>query len=192
MATMMVTYMLVPLVNSISSEYDYLYSQDYPDNADDITINEQEIVNLDKPDFVTVGGIIMIQEGTKVVMPCQVNGLGGRQTLWTKMPGVVAEEDQLFVGAIKLIGNPRMNVAELSDEGGTIITITAASIEDSGKYTCRIADNRLDQSLVFTLQVAPEYRKAEQTSLRSKAVRSWLVSIQALVILIVTVVTLTR
>ena len=184
--------------------------QDYPDNADDITINEQEIVNLDKPDFVTVGGIIMIQEGTKVVMPCQVNGLGGRQvllmvfavknlihsssfqTLWTKMPGVVAEEDQLFVGAIKLIGNPRMNVAELSDEGGTIITITAASIEDSGKYTCRIADNRLDQSLVFTLQVAPEYRKAEQTSLRSKAVRSWLVSIQALVILIVTVVTLTR
>jgi hypothetical protein len=36
-------------------------------------------VSLDKPDFVSVGGLIVVHEGGKVVMPCQVNGLGGRQ-----------------------------------------------------------------------------------------------------------------
>ena len=36
-------------------------------------------MGLDKPDFVSVGGLIVVHEGGKVVMPCQVNGLGGRQ-----------------------------------------------------------------------------------------------------------------
>ena len=52
--------------------------QDYLD--DDVPESiEEEIVSLDKPDFVSVGGLIVVHEGGKVVMPCQVNGLGGRQ-----------------------------------------------------------------------------------------------------------------
>ena len=36
-------------------------------------------MSLHKPDFVSGGGLIAVTEGGKVVMPCQVNGLGGRQ-----------------------------------------------------------------------------------------------------------------
>eukprot|EP00092_Neocalanus_flemingeri_P039722 GFUD01043257.1.p1 GENE.GFUD01043257.1~~GFUD01043257.1.p1 ORF type:complete len:196 (-),score=70.66 GFUD01043257.1:80-667(-) len=178
----------------IPTEIDYVYPQDYidDDGDDDIADDEQEIVNLDKPDFVSVGGMIVVQEGAKVVMPCQVNCLGGRQTLWTKSPGVVAEEDQLFVGAIRLADHPRIEVAELSDEGGTIITISSATIPDSGTYTCRIADNRLDQSLVFTLQVAGRHRQEEEAFLRSEAGIAWLAGTTAGKLLLVTAVTLCR
>ena len=69
------------------------------------------------------------------------------------MPGTAAEEDQLFVGSIKLSANPRVSIYSLSDEGGTIITITPTTTTDSGTYTCIIADNRLDQKQLFTLQV---------------------------------------
>ena len=51
--------------------------QDYAEDGDDPL--EEEIVSLDKPDFVSGGGLIAVTEGGKVVMPCQVNGLGGRQ-----------------------------------------------------------------------------------------------------------------
>merc|ERR1719206_287025 len=46
---------------------------------EDLDNFEEEIVSLDKPDFVSGGGVIAVTEGRKVVMPCQVNGLGGRQ-----------------------------------------------------------------------------------------------------------------
>ena len=36
-------------------------------------------MSLDKPDFVSGGGLIAVTEGGKVVMPCQVNGLWSRQ-----------------------------------------------------------------------------------------------------------------
>ena len=75
------------------------------------------------------------------------------------MPGTAAEEDQLFVGSIKLSDNPRMKIYSLSDEGGTIITITPTTTTDSGTYTCMIADNRLDQRLVFTLQVVSSHQE---------------------------------
>ena len=42
---------------------------------------EEEIENFNKPDFVTSGGLIVVSEGSKVVMPCQVNSLGGRQVV---------------------------------------------------------------------------------------------------------------
>ena len=104
----------------------------------------------------------------------------------------MAEEDQLFVGAIRLIDNPRIEVTELSDEGGTIITITSATITDSGTYTCKIADNRLDQRLVFTLQVAPRHKQEEEAALKSQAVRTWLSSLTAVNLVLMTAVTLCR
>ena len=77
------------------------------------------------------------------------------QTLWTKVPGIVAEEDQLYVGDIQLVKNSRMRIFSLSEEGGTIITINPVIISDSGNYTCKIADTRIDQSLSFTMKVFP-------------------------------------
>ena len=98
----LVTCLLVPMamVTSLPTEDDYHYQypevqnasfmlvnkiyvkdynvQDYLDDDDPESI-EEEIVSLDKPDFVSVGGLIVVHEGGKVVIPCQVNGLGGRQ-----------------------------------------------------------------------------------------------------------------
>ena len=98
------------------------------------------------------------------------------QTLWSKVPGIVAEEDQLFVGDIKLGDNPRMKIYSVNDDGdgdgGTFVTINPTITADSGQYTCMIADNRLDQRLVFTLQVLSNHQ--EDYMSKSGAGRSWL------------------
>ena len=96
----------------------------------------------------------------------------------------MAKEDQLFVGAIRLIDNSRMKIYELSDEGGTIITITSATTTDSGTYTCKIADNRLEQSLVFTLQVVTRL----EVEAVSRAGGTWLASIPAAKSVIITII----
>ena len=128
-------------------------------------------------------------------MPCQVNSLGGRQVLvvmmamlhllctiffqmlWSKVPGAVAKEDQLFVGTFKLTDNPRITISELGDEGGTIVTITPVTTTDTGTYTCNIADNRINQSLAFTLQVISSLQ--EDNLSKSEAGRTWLASFVA-------------
>eukprot|EP00091_Calanus_sinicus_P001711 TRINITY_DN11730_c0_g1_i1.p1 TRINITY_DN11730_c0_g1~~TRINITY_DN11730_c0_g1_i1.p1 ORF type:complete len:190 (+),score=70.84 TRINITY_DN11730_c0_g1_i1:64-633(+) len=171
--TSLMTWLLLVLLSLATclpteDEYQYQYPEDYPDDE----LMEEEIVSLDKPDFVSVGGLIVVHEGGKVVMPCQVNALGGRQTVWSKVPGAAAAEDQLSVGSVKLSANPRMRLYSLSDEGGTIITITPTTITDSGTYTCMIADNRLDQRLVFTLQVVSSLQEDDLS--KSGAGRTWL------------------
>ena len=97
--------------------------------------------------------------------------------LWSIVPGAVAKEDQLFVGTFKLIDNPRITISELGDEGGTIITITPVTTTDSGTYTCKIADNRMNQSLAFTIQVISSLQEDDLS--KSGAGRTWLASIVA-------------
>ena len=97
--------------------------------------------------------------------------------LWSKVPGAVAKEDQLFVGTFKLIDNPRINISELGDEGGTLVTITPVTTTDSGIYTCKIADNRIDQSLAFTLQAISSLQEDDLS--KNGAVRPWLPSFVA-------------
>ena len=57
-------------------------------------------------------------------------------------------------------------------DGGTFVTINHTTTADSGQYTCMIADNRLDQRLVFTLQVLSN--RQEDDLGKSGAGRSWL------------------
>ena len=57
-------------------------------------------------------------------------------------------------------------------DGGTFVTINPTITADSGQYTCMIADNRLDQRLVFTLQVLPNHQEDDLS--KSGAGRSWL------------------
>ena len=93
------------------------------------------------------------------------------QMLWSKVPGAVAKEDQLFVGTFKLTDNPRMTISKLGDEG-TLVTITSATTTDTGTYTCNIADNRINQSLAFTLQVISSLQEDDLS--KSGADRTWL------------------
>ena len=92
--------------------------------------------------------------------------------LWSKVPGAVAKEDQLFVGTFKLIDNPRMTISELGDEGGTLVTITPVTTTDTGTYNCNIADNRINQSLTFTLQVISSLQEDDLS--KSEAGRTWM------------------
>ena len=80
MAIILILLTLLTSTNNLANlpsddEDDYLYSEDI--TMDDPV--EKEVVSLDKPDFVSKGGIVAVNEGGKVVLPCQVNGLGGRQ-----------------------------------------------------------------------------------------------------------------
>ena len=59
-------------------------------------------------------------------------------------------------------------------EGGTIVTITPVPTTVTGTYTCNIADNRINQSLAFTLEVMSSLQEddlsksgADRTLLRS-------------------------
>jgi len=72
-----------------------------------------------------------------------------------------------------------MKIISLTEEGGTIIIINRTLIKDSGKYTCMIADTRLDQSLVFTLQVLPDLQQDDESS---GVGRTWLESSSSLII----------
>ena len=89
----------------------------------------------------------------------------------------MAKEDQLFLGTLKLIDNPRITISELGVEGGTLVTITPVTTTDTGTYTCKIADNRLNQSLAFTLQVISSLQEDDLSE--SGAGRTWLASFVA-------------
>ena len=69
-------------------------------------------------------------------------------------------------------------------DGGTFVTINPTTTADSGQYTCMIADNRLDQRLVFTLQVLSNHQEDDQS--KSGAGRPWLGGCSALHIVLAT------
>jgi len=123
---------------------------DYSEEETKTEVVEKEVASLDKPDFASTGGLVEIVEGLPVVLPCQVNSLGGRQTIWSK--GSVP----LFIGATRLIQDTRLSVKELGNQGGTLLNFTPVSSSDSGSYTCSMADPSLSLSLSYTLTVRPQ------------------------------------
>ena len=67
-----------------------------------------------------------------------------------------------------------MKIYSVNDDGdgGTFVTINPTITADSGQHTCMIADNRLDQRLVFTLQVLSNHQ--EDYMSKNGAGRPWI------------------
>ena len=67
-------------------------------------------------------------------------------------------------------------------DGGTFVTINPTTTADSGQYTCMIADDRLDQRLVFTHQILSNHQEDDLSN--SGNGRSWLEECAALQIVL--------
>lgn len=132
--------------------------EEYPTTEDTDSPDDEFVPSADLPDFVTRGGKISVQKGGKITLPCQVNDLGSRTMIWLKRPGLKSAEDQLYIG-VKVASNPHLDVRELPEGGGTVLTLTEATPEDAGTYTCRIADEKVHRSLEFVLEVSQQQQQ---------------------------------
>jgi len=147
-------------------EYNYNYndSEDYQRDGEDDDYDRRhesgaeygegdEPVIYDKPDFVTQGQTINVEEGASAQLSCQVNDLGGNQMIWAKRPGVKGEEDLLYLGDKEVTPDSRRSLAQIENNQGTILTISQATKADQGTYICKIAVPTYEHQLEFTVSV---------------------------------------
>jgi len=136
------------------------WSQEYEYDSDnyielDDGINDDTAVQMPLPKFTTESQHVVVTEGSKIVLPCQVNLLADFKITWSR------------AGKFLAVGNStmdqRVTIRRISN--GTELQISKASqIHDQGNYTCGLsAPNSTLIVHTVEVEVAPKTTPPPQT-----------------------------
>merc|ERR1712223_1924552 len=113
-------------------------------------VEEREMVQM--PHFVTSGNNMLVNEGSTIKLPCQVNRLEGFVLLWKKGEDFVAVGDRIV--------NPQDARLQLVKEtNGNTLVISLAEEEDAGDYVCQVSTYKpIEIKHSVKIRVKPEVR----------------------------------
>jgi len=131
---------------SYSYQYDETQNQEYDDAYGDY--DEDDETPQDTADNMVVTHIpfiisrpkhIEVVDGHTISLPCHVDKLpAGLPIIWSKEEQANTNPKIIAIGTkVEKEYKERASVTE--DEGGSVLTIGAAKIEDAGEYICKVA-----------------------------------------------------
>lgn len=136
--------------NDIYSNDDYEDVQVSTSNGDAIQPGEAIIHTL--PHFVTTGQNMLVNEGSTIKLPCNVNRLEGFVLLWKKGEDFVAVGDRIVNP-----GDARLQLVK--EKNGNTLVISLAEEADAGDYTCQVSTYKpIEIQHSVKIRVKPEVR----------------------------------